>query len=56
MQELVKLVVERGGLDYATEQMNYYRDRAITAINEFPESDSRTALIELVNYVTTRKK
>ncbi len=56
VQELVKLVVERGGLDYATEQMNYYRDRAITAINEFPESDSRTALIELVNYVTTRKK
>ncbi|RKD92197.1 polyprenyl synthetase family protein [Mangrovibacterium diazotrophicum] len=56
VQELVKLVVDRGGLDYATEQMNIYRDRAIQKIMEFPETDARTALIELVNYVTTRKK
>jgi len=56
VQELVNLVVERGGLEYATEQMNFYRDRAITKINEFPESPSRQALVELVNYVTTRKK
>lgn len=56
VQELVKLVVERGGLEYATEQMNYYRDRAISKINKFPESDSRKSMIELINYVTTRKK
>lgn len=56
VHELVNLVVERGGLEYATEQMNHYRDRAISAINDFPESDSRNALVELVNYVTTRKK
>ncbi len=56
VQELVNLVVERGGLEYANEQMNYYRDRAISKINEFPESDSRNAMIELINYVTTRKK
>ncbi len=56
VQELVKLVVDRGGLDYATEQMNVYRDRAIQRILEFPETDARASLIELVNYVTTRKK
>lgn len=56
VQELVKLVVDRGGLDYATEQMNIYRDQAIQKIMEFPETESRTSLIELVNYVTTRKK
>lgn len=56
VQELVNLVVERGGLDYATEQMNVYRDRAIQKIMEFPETDARASLIELVNYVTTRKK
>ena len=56
VQELVNLVVDRGGLDYATEQMNVYRDRAIQKIMEFPETDARTALIELVNYVTIRKK
>ncbi|WP_321289590.1 polyprenyl synthetase family protein [uncultured Sunxiuqinia sp.] len=56
VQELVNLVVERGGLEYATEQMNFYRDRAISEINNFPETDSRNAMIELINYVTTRKK
>ncbi len=56
VQELVNLVVERGGLDYATEQMNVYRDSALKKIMEFPETDARSALIELVNYVTTRKK
>jgi octaprenyl-diphosphate synthase len=56
VQELVKLVVDRGGLDYATEQMNVYRDRAIQKIMEFPETEARASLIELVNYVTTRKK
>lgn len=56
VQELVNLVVERGGLDYANEQMLVYRDSAIQKIMEFPETDARAALIELVNYVTTRKK
>ncbi|MGQ8335641.1 polyprenyl synthetase family protein [Sunxiuqinia sp. A32] len=56
VQELVNLVVDRGGLDYAKEQMNFYKDRALTKIMQLPESDSRNSLVELVNYVTTRKK
>lgn len=56
VQELVNLVVQRGGLDYATEQMNVYRDRAIEKIMQFPETEARAALVELVDYVTTRKK
>ncbi len=56
VQELIKLVVDRGGLDYAHEQMNLYKDKAISKIKELPESDARNSLVELVNYVTTRKK
>lgn len=56
VKELVDLVVSRGGLEYAAEKMNEFREKAITGIMEFPESESRTALIELVNYSTTRKK
>ncbi len=56
VQELVNLVTERGGLEYASEQMNFYKNRAIEKISQFPESPSRSALIELVDYVTTRKK
>ena len=56
VKELVDLVVSRGGLEYAAQQMNQFRENAITGIMEFPESESRNALIELVNYTTTRKK
>lgn len=56
VKELVDLVVSRGGLEYAAEMMNEFREKAISGIMEFPESESRTALIELVNYTTTRLK
>jgi octaprenyl-diphosphate synthase len=56
VKELVDLVVSRGGLEYAAEKMNEFREKAIAGIMEFPESESRTALIELVNYTTTRQK
>jgi len=49
-------VIEKGGLIAATDQMNHYRDQAITRIMEFPETPARDALVELVNYVTTREK
>ncbi len=56
IQELVDFVVEKGGLIAAGEQMNRYRDQAISRIREFPETPARDALVELVNYVTTRDK
>jgi octaprenyl-diphosphate synthase len=56
VKELVDLVVSRGGLEYAATQMNEFREKAIAGIMEFPESDARTSLIELVDYSTTRKK
>ena len=56
VKELVDLVVSRGGLEYAAEQMNQFCEKAIAGIMEFPESESRTAMVELVNYSITRKK
>lgn len=56
VKELVDLVIEKGGLTYAEKRMNEFKDKAISQINQLPENDARTALIELVNYTTTRKK
>ena len=56
VKELVDLVVNRGGLEYATLMMNEFREKAISGIMEFPDSESRKAMVELVNYTTTRKK
>ena len=52
---VIEKVVEAGGIRYAADKMNQYRDEAITILHEFPESDVRTALEELVRYTTDRK-
>lgn len=56
VKELVDLVVAKGGLEYAEKEMHRYRQKAIDQILELPENEARAALIELVNYSTTRKK
>ena len=56
---LVKLVidtvVEAGGIAYAAEKMNQYRDEALQILHEFPEGEVRKAMEELVRYTTDRK-
>lgn len=48
-------VTEAGGIKYATEKMNYFRDEALSILYQFPESDIRNGLEELVRYTTDRK-
>ena len=55
VRELVDLVREKGGIAYATEQMNLFREKAIAGIREFPENEARNALMDLMNYITERK-
>ncbi len=56
IKELIQLVTERGGLEYATTKMNKFKDKAIKALMEFDDCEARSSLIELMNYITTRKK
>lgn len=56
VNELIQLVVENGGIDFAKQKMNEYKEKALNLLMEFPESDARTSLVELINYITTRKK
>lgn len=48
-------VVSYGGIDYAEQKMNEYRDKALLILNAFPTSPAREALEELVRYTTDRK-
>jgi len=56
VQEVIQFVRASGGIEYATQAMYDYRDRAFALLNTFPESPSKTSLEELVRYVTERKK
>ena len=48
-------VIKAGGILYATNKMNAYRDEAIAILHEFDETPVRKALEELVRYTTDRK-
>lgn len=48
-------VMATGGIRYATEKMFRYRDEALAILHEFPDTDVRQALEELVRYTTDRQ-
>jgi octaprenyl-diphosphate synthase len=48
-------VVEAGGIRYAIEKMNQYRDEALSILHEFEDSEVRRGLEELVRFTTDRK-
>jgi octaprenyl-diphosphate synthase len=47
-------VIQNGGIEYASQKMMEYRDKALDILHSFPDSPSRAALEELVRYTTDR--
>jgi len=47
-------VIKYGGIEYATQKMYEYRDKALEILNSFQPSPARAALEELVRYTTDR--
>jgi octaprenyl-diphosphate synthase len=52
---VIAKVVECGGMEYAKNKMNQYRQEALNILHQFPESPYRDGLENLVNFVTDRK-
>jgi octaprenyl-diphosphate synthase len=53
---VIDFVISKGGLEYASNRMNEYRDKAMDILSLYPDSDVKTSLIELVNYTIERNK
>ncbi len=53
---LISFAKENGGIEYAEIKMQETRQKALDILNEFPESDAKTALINLVDYIIERNK
>lgn len=56
VREVIDFVIKSGGLEYAKEAMYRYRDSAFEILHEFPPSEVRESLEDLVNFVTEREK
>ena len=56
VKEVIKKVKEVGGLKYAEEKMEAYRQKALDILLTFPKDKYRDALELMVNYVISRKQ
>lgn len=56
VKEVITFVKEKGGLDYAVSKMLQYRNEALALLNTYPDSEYKSALQLMVNYVVDRKK
>jgi octaprenyl-diphosphate synthase len=54
VNEVIELVKQSGGIEYARNKMNEYKTDALAMLDKYPDSEAKAAMIELVNYVIER--
>ncbi len=56
VKEVIDFVLQSGGIAYAEKQMENYRAKAISMLDGFETNPAKESLLELVDFVITRKK
>ncbi len=56
VKEVIAFVKQQGGLDYAVAKMKEFQKKALQLLDQYPESEFKSSLILMVNYVIDRKK
>jgi octaprenyl-diphosphate synthase len=56
VQEIIEIVRQRGGIEYAHQKMMDYADNAKALLANYPDGEAKTALLALVDYTVARKK
>ena len=54
VKEIIALVKDTGGLNYAVKKMNYYHKIALDDLKKLPENEFKESLIDMINYVIER--
>ena len=54
VKEIIALVKDTGGLNYAAEKMNYYHKIALDDLKKLPDNEFKESLIDMINYVFER--
>jgi octaprenyl-diphosphate synthase len=52
---VIEQVKQAGGISYATEKMNAFKDEALALLHSFPDSETRQGMEDMVRFVTDRK-
>ena len=56
VKEVIAFVKDKGGLEYAVAKMKQFQEEALLILNNYSESEFKSALILMVNYVIERKE
>jgi len=56
VKEVIAFVKDNGGLDYAVTKMKAFQKEALQILQTYPDSDYKSSLELMVNYVIDRKK
>ncbi len=56
VQEIIAFVKANGGIEYATEQMELFAEKAKNNLAAYADSETKTALMTMVDYTLKRKK
>lgn len=54
VREVITFVKEGGGLDYASDRMTSYKNKALEVLDTFPSSDYKDSLEQLITFTTER--
>ena len=56
VKEVITYVKQNGGLDYAVKSMYEYKEEALKILNTYPDSEYKSSLQLMVDYVIDREK
>jgi octaprenyl-diphosphate synthase len=55
VSDIIDFVHLNGGIDYATEVMNTYKNKSLEIVSEFADTPARDSMKELINYTISRE-
>jgi octaprenyl-diphosphate synthase len=56
LAEIVSFINEKGGIQYSSQKMFEFRDKAIEMLNDFPDNQTKISLREFAYYTTSRNQ
>ena len=55
VKEIIAFVKANGGIEYTQEKMHEYKNKAVEILNDFPDSEYKSGLLTMIDYVVERK-
>lgn len=55
VKEIIQFVKDSGGLEYTKNKMHDYKNKALEILSNFPDSEYKSSLLQMIDYVVERK-